>query len=546
MIPQKRFPGPAARPALAALILVMLAAGVMWPALDAGFLQDDWDFLASSTHLPTPLPYFFENYSRGYFYRPNGMLVWWLMNRAAGLAPAWHYALQILVHAGCAFAVLGLARRLGASLPAGLGAAAIFVAHPATVATSLWLSNRFDLLAALGLLLVLFLLFSNRPGHPRMLLGLVACGWLAVGAKEIGLLVVPLTAVALWLRPELAPRTRMSAALAVALPVVAWFVLRLAVMGNDDITTQRDAEVLAGQFATGVTLWLRHLPAALALDHPPWLGGIVLAGLIGVALAALRGGRRDATARRAWTGLGLLLLPPLLQWPITHFTLVPPDALAISVSLRFYFVSLCGAALLLSIALDAWPMSAAGRSRFPARAAATLVAATLLVLPLADHARQRSGTWTADTANPLTRRMEAALVSRFRASAGGAGCKLAFLGAAGLNLPGFADHIAKAHLPRGHIALDSLVLTDPMPWSAIVGPAGAQPAALAPLRNRMTGPVELLPAPVGPLFYVSLDFDSAALADGAACSPLSFQWDGDDFVPSPRLPPKTPATSPLP
>lgn len=62
----------------------------------------------------------------------------------------------------------------------------------------------------------------------------------------------------------------------------------------------------------------------------------------------------------------------------------------------------------------------------------------------------------------------------------------------------------------------------------------------------MTGPLELAPAPVGPLVYVSLDFDSAALADGAACSPLSFRWDGADFVPSQRSATNTHATSPSP
>jgi hypothetical protein len=541
----KRFPGPGPGPVLAALALMVLAALVMGPALHAGFLQDDWDFLASSAHLPSPLPYFLENHSRGYFYRPNGMLVWWLMNQAAGPAPAWHYALQILVHAGCALAVLGLARRLGASLPAAFGAAIIFVAHPATAATSLWLSNRFDLLAALGLLMGMGLLFSPRPGRPLALLGLAACTWLAVGAKEIGLLVVPLTALALWLRPELAPRVRVGAALAVALPVLAWFLLRVSVLDNQDVAASWDPGVLANHFVTGVAHWLRHLPAALALDQSPWLGGIVLAAVVGSGLAGLRGGRQDGAARRAWIGLGLLLLPPLLQWPITHFTLAPADALAVSVSLRFYFVSLCGAALLLSIALDGWPAPDADHGRFRARGATVLIVAALIASPLVGDARQRSLAWTADTANPQTRRMEAALVSRFRASAGGAGCKLAFIGATGINLPGFADHIAKAHLPRGHIAFDSLVLTDPMPWSAIVGPAGAHPAALAPLRNRMAGPIELAPAPVGPLIYVSLDFDSAALADSAGCSPLSFHWDGTDFVPSPHQTPP-PSTSPRP
>lgn len=421
----------------------------MWPALDAGFLQDDWDFLASSAHLPTPLPYFLENYSRGYFYRPNGMLVWWLMNRAVGPVPAWHYALQIMVHAGCALAALGLMRRLGASLATALGASVVLVVHPAAVATSLWLSSRFNLLAALGLLPGLALLFGQRPGRPAVLMGLAACTWLAVGAKEIGLLMVPLAALALWLRTDLGRRDRVACAAAVMLAVLGWFVIRLVVFGSDDITNQRDPGLLADQFAAGGGLWLHYLPTALALDAPRWLGWIALAALFGSGLVALRGGRADPKARRAWLGLALLLTPPLLQWPITHFTLALPDALSISVSLRFYFVPLCGATLLLSIPLDAW-MTGVGRPPAASRPVAVLVTAALLALPLAHQARQRSHVWTANTANPLAQQMEAAPVRRFSAAADGAGCKLAFFGASSINLPGFADHIAKAHLPRWH------------------------------------------------------------------------------------------------
>lgn len=532
--------------ALVALALLGLAALAMWPALGAGFLQDDWDFMASSAHLPTPLPYFLENYSRGYFYRPNGMLVWWLMNRAAGLDPAWHYALQIVVHAGCALAAHRLMRRLGASFVAAAMASAVFVVHPGAVATSLWLSNRFDLLSALGLLLALALLFGRNPARPAALAGLAACTWLAVGAKEIGLLMVPLAALAFWLRPDLVRRDRAAGAVAVLLPILGWFLLRLHVLGKDVITDQRDPGLLLDQFVAGVGLWLHYLPTALALDAPRWLGWMVLVALLGTGLAALRHGRMDPRARRALLGLALLLLPPLLQWPITHFTLAMPDALSISVSLRFYFLALLGATLLLSIPLDALAQRPA-HAPVPPRVMAVVAAAVVLSLslPLLHQARKRSHSWTANTANPESLRMEAALVRRFEASAGGAGCKLAFFGANSINLPGFADHVVKAHLPRGHLAVDSLVITDPMPWSAIVGPAGARPAALAPLDNRVTGTLEHEPAAVGPLFYVSLAFDPAALSDDAGCSPLSFRWDGDDFAPVPPSTIDTPAESPL-
>lgn len=536
---------PLSRPLPPALLLPvlaglgLLAAAVMWPALGAGFLQDDWDFLASATHLPSPLPYFVENYSRGYFHRPNGMLAWWLMTQAFGLAAHWHYAVQITVHAACAMALLGLGRSLGASRVAALVVAVLFMVHPAAVATSLWLSNRFDLLATLGLLLCLRQLVAADLGKASTLVTIAAFGWLAVGAKESGLLVLPLAALALWLRPEAAVRLRLRALVAVALPAAAWFVMRLLVHGADDVTSQRDLGVLSGQAAAGISLWFRYLPQALGLDAAPWLGWVAASSLLAMGLTGISEGRRHPAARRAWLGLAMLLLPPLIQWPVVHAALAMPDALAISVSLRFYFLALCGAALLLSAGVDA--LLPFRLSAFPAGRIA-VAAVALLTLPLAMDSHRRAGAWTADTANPDARRMEAALAARFAAQAGGAGCKLVFEGAGGPNLPGFADHIAKAHLPPGHQALDSLVVTNPMPWSAIVGPAGARPEALAPLANRMTGPVELVPSAVGPIFYVSLDYDDRVLTTPSPCPPVSLRWGGADFVPSSPTPsPSSPA-----
>lgn len=517
--------------ALAVAVLTALAAIALWPALGAGFIQDDWDFLASSAQLPTPLPYFLENYSRGYAYRPNGMLVWWLANRSFGLVPAWHYALQILVHAACALALLRLMRGLGATRTAALAAAAIFVVHPATVATSLWLSNRFDLLAALGLLACLRLLLSPGLGRPAALAGVAACAWLAVGAKEIGVLVVPLAAVAIWLRPDASRRDRIAAGAAVLVPTLAWFALRLSLMGDDDITTQRDFGMLLGQFRAGVGLWWYFLPQAVALDAPTWLGALILSGLAVAAFASMVRGTA-ATARRAWLGLALLVLPPLLQWPITHFALATPDALSASANLRFYFLSLCGATVLLSIMIDAALSGGTPSPGTHARRVVVTIAAAALLWPLGNLAQRRGQAWVADTANPQAMQMQTSLVDIFMARAGGAGCKLVFAGPASANLPGFADHIAKAHLPRGHRALDSLVVTDPMPWSAIVGPAGAQAEALRPLPNRFSGPVELLPAPVGPLFYVSPEYRSLSADDPGGCPPLFFRWDGTKYAES--------------
>jgi hypothetical protein len=532
---------PRALPWLGVATLALLAIGVLWPALGAGFLQDDWDFLASATHLPSPLPYFLENYSRGYFHRPNGMLAWWLLTQGFGLAAHLHYAVQIAVHAACALALLCLARGLGATRTAAFTVAALFVVHPATVATSLWLSNRFDLLATLGLLLCLRQLAASDLGRPLILVSLSLSAWLAVGSKESGLLVLPLGMLVLWLRPGLARPRRLGAFAAVALAAAAWLAMRLLVHGPDDVTAQRDFGVLGQQAINGIGLWFHYLPQALALDAAPWVGWVVLGSVLAIGAIGISEGRAHPVARRAWLGLALLLLPPLIQWPVVHAALAMPDALAISVSLRFYFLALCGAALLFSAGLDA--LLPVRPFRIPMGQIA-VAALALLLLPLAMDAQRRAKAWTADTANPGALRMEAALASQFAARASGAGCKLVFDGARGPNLPGFADHIAKAHLPRGHRALDSLVVTDPMPWSAIVGPAGASPEALAPLANRWTGPVELTPSPVGPVFYVSLDYDDKVRSAPSPCPPVSLHWNGDDFVPAaPASPPSSSASS---
>ena len=99
-----------------------------------------------------------------------------------------------------------------------------------------------------------------------------------------------------------------------------------------------------------------------------------------------------------------------------------------------------------------------------------LLLVAVIPLLLAPPALARSTGLAAISSDPQTLAPQAALAQVFRAQAGGPGCKIHFEMPQTVNLPGFADHVAKASLPAGHRAVDSLVLTDPMPWSAAVGP----------------------------------------------------------------------------
>lgn len=511
--------------ALAACLGLCLAVlAVLHPTLAAGFIYDDWTFLAIARHLPDPLAYFLDDHSPAYYYRPNGMLSWWLLVRAFGLDAPAHYLVQMLVQVGCGLALFLLLGRLGHSRRAAWAGALLFVVHPATVSTASWLSDRFDLMATLGVLLATGLAAAARPARPAMLVALALATLLAVGSKETGVLAGPLVFLLMLTRTELALRDRFFVLAAAGIPILLWAGLRIALLGSD--LGRPPGSSLFADATQGMGNWLGWLPSAMALDLGT-IGAFVAASMVVLALVTGVAQWRGAVGRRLALGLALLLLPALVQWPTTVHALSADDALLHTMNLRFFHLSTAGLVLLVVQFVES-----GSRYFGPDRnvAAALLVALAAAVFPSAHHRSAGLAAITAD-ATPLA--IEAALQQSFRSLAKGPGCRLSFQMPATANLPGFADHVAKAGLPRGHVALDSLVLSNPMPWHAVVGAAGATPEALFPLRSRrFDDGREIGVRAIGPLSTVYLEDPRPDDPPNPLCEPLFLRWDGAGFVPS--------------
>jgi hypothetical protein len=120
-------------------------------------------------------------------YRPLRYASFWL-DHWLGAGAAWSYHLgNVLLHAVASVLVVRLCRRAGASGPAALLGAALFIVHPLGVEAVAYVSGRRDLLAA-ALGLAAITAWTSRRGLASLA---IACAVLAVGAKEAALVVLP-------------------------------------------------------------------------------------------------------------------------------------------------------------------------------------------------------------------------------------------------------------------------------------------------------------------------------------------------------------------
>lgn len=130
------------------------------PALSHGFVWDDHYFLIDLPYLRDPELWWRQLFeplfvSRNYF-RPLPLATFVLEARLAGLDPFVFHFTNLLLHAANTTLVVLLVR---AAIPGGAlaaaGAGLLFAVHPALVENVAWISDRFDLMVALFVLLAL-------------------------------------------------------------------------------------------------------------------------------------------------------------------------------------------------------------------------------------------------------------------------------------------------------------------------------------------------------------------------------------------------------
>ena len=280
------------------------------------------------------------------YFRPLVFLSWWLEFRALGaLSPVLSHGVNLGLFYLTLLLVYRLLQQLLPGSPqqrqawAALGTL-LYLCHPVQLEQAVWISGRFDLLANLFLLAAL-LLFLQFPRAPLAGAAILLCGLGALGAKETGLLLLPLLyCLQLWRQwPERRPgwraawhaEWRLWLALLLLDGIYLW--LRSAYGSGlyhrsldwayiRDYYGQRQVPLLAWAEYLRYGLWpfSRHLitPLEFIGSQSGTLAGALL-------LTGASGGLLLLAWRRRWRSLPLLLAYGLSLVLVLH--LLPLDAL---------------------------------------------------------------------------------------------------------------------------------------------------------------------------------------------------------------------------
>jgi protein O-mannosyl-transferase len=181
------------------------------------------------------------------YWRPT-FTAWHILNfRLFGATPlGWHVS-NVLLHSGVCVMAFALLRRWAFSAIAAFTIVLIFAVHPVHVESVAWISGSPDLLFALAFLASLWFAQSYaESGKPKALLLALLLYALALGAKEIGFLCLPIYYfVMAGVQP--APKKRIDARSTVLMfagAAAGYFLIRWTILG-----------VMSAQPDGAVTVW---------------------------------------------------------------------------------------------------------------------------------------------------------------------------------------------------------------------------------------------------------------------------------------------------
>jgi len=309
--------------AVAFLVLV-----VFLPTIHDDLVYDDGPQIAENPRLTSwsYLPGYFTQHLwahnpdvPGYYYRPL-FLVWLrLLYATFGRpGPIWHLS-SVILHLAVSVSVFLLAHRLSGNWSGAVLATALFAVHPVNLETVAWLSASSELLLTLFLVLCLYS-YAER----KNLISFVSllCATCAILIKETGV-VAPLLILAYeWKQTSL--KRAIEAAALYLLPVLLYFALRIAALGDSKVGLWTDLSVRGMILTWPRVLWLyaAHLlwPAHLGLfyDVPAetrlWPIVLLAAIALGAVLAILRCGK-SVRVGAAWF---FVTLAPAMALPMLH------------------------------------------------------------------------------------------------------------------------------------------------------------------------------------------------------------------------------------
>lgn len=381
-------PAVRARPAGVAVgavvvVAVLLAGLVLAPLRHAGLHTDDWAWLALAAQVDSPWPAYGQGLMFGYFYRPTAFVAWVAAERLFGDHAALHYLASLLVHGLTAGALAAWLRACGVRAGAIAVALAVVTLAPATTGLVLWASNRNEALAVLFGLLALRSACAEGRGPALLTLALLV---LSTSAKETGLLFAMAVAAQGLVRRDGPLLGRWPVVVVPLVAVALVFGVRQAIVLPIDPAAGGEMP-LSAVLAKGLAGWWMNAPRALF--GVEGTAAIAVAGATSAIVAIVAAWRARAKALRpvAVAAALFLLLPALVQSPITSIVLGDPASPMPLVNLRFFAIGTLGVALL---AACAWPARGAWRL-----AAGVLLAGAVAMMATASH--RNAGQWSAET-----------------------------------------------------------------------------------------------------------------------------------------------------
>lgn len=464
--------------ALAVPLFCLLVALTFWPAVRGAFFLDDYLFLAMGRFIDAPWEVFCRSHIPGnLFYRPLGVFTWWATYETFGLRSWAHYLFDLGLHLGVCAALWRFVFMLRGRRDLAAIAALVFALHPIGIGTAAWLSDRFDLLAALfGLAALGVGVEFRRRGTALHAAAALAAIALSLLAKEVALAAAAALAM-FWLAPGEAAslRRRLGATSLLALLCLGWLGARSAILGGSVNTLHEDLPTLLGHLVGGFSRW-----AANFADYLVWmpLGGLGVGFVVlGLAALVIASGRTLASGERTAVllGLGTLAVAPgVLQAPVTWtlpwHVISDPSITVVAGSTRFYYLAAAGLAVFFALGCAPLLRRRMGVLVLVTVFAAGAVAAHALVRDFQREARIQSTLGAAlvvalDAMPPVTEPclvfvLDLDAVHPFR-----------FIG----------DAVVKATTSREDLARGCLVQSENTPWYH-VAPAGTFASRVGPLR----------------------------------------------------------------
>jgi hypothetical protein len=518
----------------AALLLALLLIVVFRAAFSAHFLLDDFGMLAIVRFLENPLEPFVRNHiPGGVYYRPLGMMLWWLSERMFGAHAAAHYAVDLVLHAGVAAALWSLVSRFCGNRWVGLVAATCFAFHPIGIGTTLWLSDRFDLLALLfGLLGLRSALDFSRNAKARSFWMSILLLSLSLLSKEIALSCFAAAAV-VWLHAESKPdlATRIRLCLTLVPPVLAYFVIRYLVLvfpGAGMLVGENGAgRLLVDGLGNWFVGWLDYWSYWSRLGG--WKEIVSICALLVLIVLVMSASVRDWNLRRRqafFAGLALWLSTGLLQVPLlAHFSVrleESTNAINTVVSSRYFYSSLAG--FLIAMAALLTPYCLARRW---ARLGAMVAISMLIVvwLPASQAAARRYRIET----QAQREIVDSAIQAMDRMDIPPSGCQVYLLDTNNWSFAWISDEAIKATTPNLQRIAGCLIQTEYTPWYHIAIIDRLDSESLRPLS--LNGGMDIADAqqPIGRARFLILNLDSKASLPGNSKARF-LSWQDHTFV----------------